>query len=71
MAKENGQEAMDSELYGGGGDKYAGYATTIPMDEEEEEEEPRPGIGGPRCVCARSLLLHPVFASRAQHLCSV
>jgi hypothetical protein len=42
----------DNELYGAGGDKYAGYATTIPMDEEEEDEEPRPGIGGPRCVAA-------------------
>jgi hypothetical protein len=43
------QNGHDTELYAAGGDKYAGYATTIPMDEEEDEEEPRPGIGGPRC----------------------
>lgn len=49
----------EQDLYGSGGDKYAGYATSIPMDEEDEEDEPRPGIGGPRCAlrCACMLCL--------------
>lgn len=50
--------AENGDAYGSG-DKYAGYATSIPMDDEEEEDEPRPGIGGPRCAarCQRKPLL--------------
>jgi hypothetical protein len=38
----------EQDPYGTNGDKYAGYATSIPMEDEDDDEEARPGIGGPR-----------------------
>ena len=43
-------EGMDQDLYGGG-DRYAGYARSIPLEGDEEEEQEAPMVGGPRCVC--------------------
>lgn len=43
---QNGAAEFDKELYGGA-DRFAGYHTSIGVDEEEEEDGP---TMAPRCV---------------------
>jgi hypothetical protein len=55
----NGQQ-FDSHLYGG--EKFSGYNTSIPLDEEDEENEP---TMAPRCVHAAVLLCAVLLPAQA------